>query len=120
MLFEFKINEIHDSMEKIEGEKACALQEFENTAKPDIIAEIESRSKGHIDEMKAELLTKQDECSKLEALVKEQRIYISSNYETYLGKEFMNTEKLEELRAIMKSQAADTIGRAMAVSKDKR
>lgn len=51
---------------------------------------------------------------------KEQRIYISSNYETYLGKEFMNTEKLEELRAIMKSQAADTIGRAMAVSKDKR
>ena len=118
--YDFKINEIHDSMEKIEGEKACALQEFENTAKPDIIAEIESRSKGHIDEMKAELLTKQDECSKLEALVKEQRIYISSNYETYLGKEFMNTEKLEELRAIMKSQAADTIGRAMAVSKDKR
>ena len=118
--YDFKINEIHDSMEKIEGEKACALQEFENTAKPDIIAEIESRSKGHIDEMKAELLTKQDECSKLEALVKEQRIYISSNYETYLGKEFMNTEKREELRAIMKSQAADTIGRAMAVSKDKR
>ena len=27
--YDFKINEIHDSMEKIEGEKACALQEFE-------------------------------------------------------------------------------------------
>ena len=58
---------------------------------------------------------RQDRC-----IVKEQRIYISSNYETYLGKEFMNTEKLEELRAIMKSQAADTIGRAMAVRMDKR
>ncbi len=44
--YDFKINEIHDSMEKrLESEKACALQEFENTAKPDIIAEIESRSK---------------------------------------------------------------------------
>lgn len=118
--FDYKINEIHDSISKIEAEKTCALEEFENTAKPDIIAEIEGRSRGQIDKMKDELSKKQSECSSLDALVKEQRIYISSNYEAYLGKDFMNIEKLEELRAVMKSQAAETVGQAIAVYKNRR
>ena len=118
--YDYKINEIHDRISKIEGEKTCALQEFENTAKPDIIAEIEGRNRGTIDNMRAELSKKQEECSSLDALVKEQRIYISSNYEAYLGRDFMSAEKLEELRAIMKSQAAATVGQAIAVYKDKR
>ncbi len=51
--------------------------------------------------------------------MKKQRIYISSNYEAYLGKEFTDTEKLTELVSIMKSGTADTIGQAVAAYKNR-
>ena len=56
---------------------------------------------------------------KLDTLIKEQRIYISSNYEAYLGKEFMNLDKLQELYSYMKSGIADTVSQALAVYKDR-
>ena len=37
------------------------------------------------------------------------------NYEAYLGKEFINVDKLSELNSIMKSDSADTIAQALAV-----
>ena len=38
-----------------------------------------------------------------------------TNYEAYLGKEFINVDKLSELNSIMKSDSADTIAQALAV-----
>ena len=62
-----------------------------------------------------ELEKKIEEYDELDDLVKKQRIYISSNYEAYLGKEFINVDKLSELNSIMKSDSADTIAQALAV-----
>lgn len=44
--------------------------------------------------MNRELTKKKDEYTKLDDLVKQQRIYISSNYEAYIGKEFVDKESL--------------------------
>lgn len=118
--FDFKINEAHDKISKIEAEKVAALKEFEETAKEDILSEIEGRYQGKLDNMKDELSRKKAEYSELDDLVKQQRIYISSNYEAYLGKEFVNIDKLTELNSIMKSGSADTISQAIAIYKNRR
>ena len=65
--------------------------------------------------METELQKKKAEYDDLDDLVKKQRIYISSNYEAYLGKDFMSMDKLSELNKIMKSDSADTIAQALAV-----
>lgn len=85
-------------MKRIEQEKEKALEDFEMTVKPDIIAEIEGRENERINAMKAELDKKSAENLKLENLIKEQRIYISSNYEAYLGKEYVTVEKLTGIK----------------------
>ncbi len=117
--YDYTINAIHDDISRIEDEKAKALDEFEKTVKPDIISEIEGRKLGQIELMKSELAKKQEEAAALDELTKRQRIYISANYEAYLGKEFMNADKLQELHDIMKSGVADTVAQALAAYKDK-
>ena len=65
--------------------------------------------------MREELAKKKDEYMKLDDLIKQQRIYISSNYEAYLGKEFVNVQRLTELDNII------SLGEAqMAVYKNRK
>ena len=87
--------------------------------KADIIAEIQGRENERINAMKSELEKKSAEHLRLDNLVKEQRIYISSNYEAYLGKEYVTMERLTELKQIMTTGAADTVAQALAVYKEK-
>jgi len=118
--FDTSINDLHDDNSRIEAEKQEALKDFADNTKQDIITEIEDRYQDKIEEMKAEIAKKQEEFDKLDDLLKKQRIYISSNYEAYLGKEFTTEEKLSELLSIMKSGSADTIAQAVAICKNRR
>lgn len=113
--FDSEINALHDDIAKIEDEKRSALEEFEKNTKADIVSEINERYADKISNMETELEKKKTEYDELDDLVKKQRIYISSNYEAYLGKEFINVDKLAELNSIMKSDSADTIAQALAV-----
>lgn len=117
--YDYSINELHDHISLIEEQKKKALEEFEKTAKQDIIAEIDGRSRERINKTKEELAKKQDEAVKLDELVKNQRIYIASNYEAYLGKEFVSLDKLQEMYSYMKTGVADTIGQALAAYRDR-
>ena len=84
----------------------------------DILEEIQGRYVDKLELMNRELTKKKDEYTKLDDLVKQQRIYISSNYEAYIGKEFVDKEKLAELCNIMKSGACTTIAQAIAEYKN--
>lgn len=117
--FDEKLEELSGHIASVEEDKSAALAEFEKTAKADIIAEINERYRKRIDTTKDELKKKEEEIVALDSLVKEQRIYISSNYEPYLGKEFMNQDKLAELYSYMKSGIADTVSQALAAYKDR-
>lgn len=112
--FDHKINDLHDSIEKTENEKQKALKEFEETVKPDILEDIQGRFVDKLELMNSELVKKKDEYARLDDLVKQQRIYISSNYEAYLGKEMVDKERLAELDNIMKSGSCTTIAQAIA------
>lgn len=117
--FDAKINELREDMKRIEQEKEKALEDFDKTVKADIITEIQGRENERINVMKSELEKKTAEHLRLDNLVKEQRIYISSNYEAYLGKEYVTVERLTELKQIMTSGGADTVAQALAVYKEK-
>ena len=113
--FDSQIKALYDDIAEIEDEKQSALEDFEKNTKADIISEIKERYADKICNMETELEKKKVEYDELDDLVKKQRIYISSNYEAYLGKEFINVDKLSELNSIMKSDSADTIAQALAV-----
>ncbi|MBQ4284403.1 MAG: hypothetical protein IJB96_10815 [Lachnospira sp.] len=117
--FDYDINALHDHIRNVEDEKAKALEEFEKNTKPDIVAEIENRFKERVTKAQDEIAKKTEEAAKLDELVKQQRIYISSNYEAYLGKEFMSLDKLQEMSGFMKSGIAETVGQAMAAYRDR-
>lgn len=118
--FDERIDKVTKEIEKTDAKKMLALQDFDNAVKPNIVAEIEGRDKAKILGMKQELSSKNEELSKLEALVKEQKIYISSNYEAYLGNEYATPEMLEQLAEIINAGEASTIGQAIAVCNEKK
>ena len=118
--FDEKINIIITDIEKFEAKKSLALEDFNNLVKPNIIAEIEGKDKERIIALKVDLEKKHSLLTEMEDKVKEQRIYIASNYEAYLGNEFATPDKLEALAEIMNTGGAETIGKAIAVYKTKK
>ena len=55
-----------------------------------------------------------------ETMVKEKRLFITDTYETYLGKEFLVPDKLEELRKILEEGAASNLSEAMDLYRSRR
>jgi len=118
--FDEKINIIISDIEKFEAKKSLALEDFNNLVKPNIIEEIEGKDRDRIKALKVDLEKKSMLLTETEDKVKEQRIYITSNYEAYLGNEFITPDKLEALAEIINTGGAETIGKAMAVYKTKK
>ena len=118
--FDSKINIILSDIEKFEAKKALALEDFNNLVKPNIIAEINGKDSARIIALKVDLEKKRSLLTEMEDKVKDQRIYIASNYEAYLGNEFVTPDKLEALSEIMNTGNADTIGKAIAVYNTKK
>jgi len=118
--FDEKINILISDIEKFEAKKSLALEDFNNLVKPNIIAEIEGKDRDRIKAMKVESEKKHSLLTEMEDKVKDQRIYIASNYEAYLGNEFATPDKLEALAEIMNTGGADTIGKAIAVYNTKK
>lgn len=118
--FDEKISELRKEIESIQAKKALALQDFDNSIKPNIISEIDGKDRKRIEGLKVERDKNRAELEELEKRVKEQRIYIASNYEAYLGTELTHPDKLEALSEIMNTGGADTIGKAMTVFNSKK
>ncbi len=113
--FDNKIEQVRAGIKDIEEQKKEALLQFEQTVKPNIIAEIEAVNQDEREKMYAKLAEKKRRSTELEEMIQEKRMYISSNYEAYLGKEVFDLDKLMKLLQIMKSGQADTIAKALAV-----
>jgi hypothetical protein len=118
--FDYRINEINDSIRNIEDSKTKAIEQFNATTKADIIAEVQGRNEENLTSLKSQLASCESQQSELDTLIKEQRAYISSNYEAYLGKEFTNVDKLVELSDYMREDSSLTISQAIAKYKNNK
>ena len=114
-----RMKEVRDNIKDIESQKKAALQEFEQTVKPNIIAELETVDKDKRDAMENRLFDMNERRKSLDEQIKQKRLYISSNYEAYLGKEVFDIDKLLKLLQIIRSGQADTIAKALAVYESK-
>ena len=112
--FDYRINEINDSIRNIEDAKAKAIEQFNATTRTDIIAEIRGRNAGTLEQLKSQVAVCEQEMARLDSLIKNQRAYISSNYEAYLGREFTNVDRLTELLDMMIEEPYLTISMAIA------
>ena len=117
--FDSRMKEVRDNIKDIESQKKAALQEFEQTVKPNIIAELETVDKDKRDAMENRLFDMNERRKSLDEQIKQKRLYISSNYEAYLGKEVFDIGKLLKLLQIIRSGQADTIAKALAVYESK-
>lgn len=119
-------------LEKFDDEIACAEQElsgitsrkrealntFENVTKNILSDEIITSHKGRMDALKEALDETSQALKKLETSMKEQNIHIIDTFGPYLGKEFLEPDRIDELSRIIQSGAASNITEAMGVYKE--
>lgn len=102
----------------ITSKKKEALNTFEDVTKNIITDEITGNSKEKIDNLKADYEAAVNRLRYTETMVQEKKIYITDTYESYVGKEFLNRDRLEALRKILESKEAANISEAIEVYKN--
>ncbi|HEX3023100.1 MAG TPA: hypothetical protein VHP81_11995 [Lachnospiraceae bacterium] len=115
--FNQEIEEMDEKIAEITERKKEALGVFESTTKSVIVEEI----RNHHREEWENLVGKHDEIyNEVKSMldkVREMEMNLAASYETYLGKELMNLEKLESLIKIMEARQEIIVSEAIAIYK---
>ena len=108
--------DIYD-LEKYDDEIACAQQELSDIAakKKDAIS---SFDKAEIEEKEQKLKEVNNNLAELENSIRQQNIHITDTYGPYLGKEYLDTDKLMELSRIIQAGTASNITEAIEMDKN--
>ena len=123
--------DIYD-LEKYDDEIACAQQElsdiaakkkdaissFENVTRNIIADEIEGNHRAEIEEKEQKLQEVNDSLAQLESSIRQQNIHITDTFGPYLGKEYLNTDKLLGLSKLIQSGTASNITEAIEMDKN--
>lgn len=107
-------------LEEITSKKKDALSTFENVTKNIISDEIAGSYKAKLDSLEQELEETARSLRKLETQIKEQNIHITDTYGPYLGKEFLEPDKISELSRLIQSGTASNITEAIEFYKNSR
>lgn len=117
--FDDEIAQLEQDLSDMTGKKKDALNTFENVTRTIIADEITSNSREKIENLKADYETVAGRLRYTETIVKEKNMYITDTYESYVGKDFMWLDRLEELRVILEAKEAVNISEAIEVYKNK-
>ena len=91
-----------------------ALNTFENVTKTILTDEITSNSRAKLEQLKEGHQEVESRLHYTETVIKEKRIFITDTYECYLGKEFLNPEKLDALKHILDNSTAVNLSEVIA------
>ncbi len=111
--FDDEIAQLNQDLEETSRKKKDALNTFENVTKTIITDEIMGNSRPKLDALAESQQEAEDRLRYTETIIKEKKIYITDTYESYLGKEFLVPDKLEELKKIMENGTAVNLSEAM-------
>ena len=117
--FDDEIAQLEQEMAQTIRKKKEALNTFENVTKMIIADEITGNSKAKSESLQAAYEDAGSRLRYTETIVKEKKIFITDTYESYVGKEFLTAERLEELRRILESGEAGNISEAIEVYKNR-
>lgn len=111
--FDDQISSINADIDKINSEKESALKNFDDNVSASVAAEIENREMPRINEISDNYKAMTAKHAGLDENIRQLRLKISTDYEAYLGEDFTDTAKLDELISIMESGSAATVSEAI-------
>ena len=111
------IYNLDQDVAEINRKKKEALTTFDTVTRTIISDEITANNKEEIDRMEDELASLSEKLRSTRTAAKEKSLFITDNYEVYIGKGYMTSEKLLALADIVRSGAASNISDAIAVYK---
>ena len=106
---------VEQELSEIASRKKDAISTFENVTKTIISDEIMAGYKEGLERLEQELEGTSANLRTLETGIKEQTIRITDTYGPYLGKEFLQPEKLSQLSKIIQGGSASNITEAIAI-----
>lgn len=109
------IAKLEQDLTEITAKKKEALNTFETVTKTILADEITSNSKEQIDALCGERDSLRQQVEETDRRIKEQTLLISDRYESYIGREFMTPQKLDELGEILLGGKAENISEAINV-----
>lgn len=113
--FDAEIADIEHDLGEITARKKEALANFEKETRKTIEDEIAGESREKITRLTEQINEFRGRVNYTEKVIKDKKIDIADRYESYVGREFMTKEKLEELRRIIESGEAANISEAREV-----
>lgn len=117
--FDSSIAEIENGLTQLKDRKSAAMREFDETTVKIIAKEISQASEAKILELKERSAEMGGRLSEAEKRLQDSSLKIKTDYETYLGSEFMNIEKIDILTGIIGEGKAATISEAIKVFKER-
>ncbi len=113
--YDTEIADIKHDLGEITARKKEALANFEKETRKVIEEEISAESREKISRLKEEITEMRGRVNYTEKAVKDKKINIADRYESYVGREFMTKERLEELEKIIESGEASNVSEAREV-----
>lgn len=113
--YDDEIARIEQELEQISSKKKEALNTFNTVTKTIIADEIINNNKARMEALEEEHARIEERLRNTQIHAKEQAILVTDQYETYLGKEFLQPDKLSELAKIIRSGQASNLSEAIAV-----
>jgi len=117
--FDDELAQLEQRMAEMAAKKKDALNAFETVTKNIITDEINAGSKEKIAQMTQLCEDEESELQELQECIKQQNIYITDCYGSYLSREFLKADKLDALAEILKNGTATNLTEAMQQYKNK-
>lgn len=111
--FDSKLMDNQKEIELYKNKKNEAIKTFEEDTVPVLRKQVEDEDLPRIIRMEEELNRKKKQKDDIKEKVKDRTLYISTNYEAYLGKEMCTLERIDSLMAIMSQNENMTINNAI-------
>lgn len=117
--YDDEIARLQQELSDVAAQKKDALNTFESVTKTILQDEIEHNHKEKLEKLQADYANVKEQLRATSAEVKEKRLYITNNYASLLGQEFLNPFKINDLCMIIKDGRASNVSEAIAVYRNK-
>ncbi|MEY8337613.1 hypothetical protein AALB16_06215 [Lachnospiraceae bacterium 62-35] len=115
--YDDEIARVEQELQETANKKREALNTFEQVTKVIISDEIANNARPKLDRLREDYQKAASDIQELEIQIKDENLYITDHYSSYLGNEFLNPLKLGELTEIIRSGRASNLSEAMEVAR---
>ncbi len=113
--YDEEINKLQSDIDLVANRKKEAIATFDNNTRTIITKEIRGRHEEELLDLKTKLKSLSEKIKNNNENIKYLSLELVDNYEAYLGKEFMNVEKIDQLVALIEDKNLQNISEAITM-----